>query len=111
MILFPNKYQGNVLSLRMPLLIEPGAFPFGDSVGTVQELKQKSSRENFPRALIFMVRPERFEPPTYGLEVRCSIQLSYGRKQKGLLPNLIEIVHKKIQSIFFMDNILLLTTS
>ena len=26
-----------------------------------------------------MVRPGRFELPTFGLEVHCSIQLSYGR--------------------------------
>ena len=26
-----------------------------------------------------LVRPARFERATYGLEVRCSIQLSYGR--------------------------------
>ena len=27
----------------------------------------------------FLVRPERLEPPTHGLEGRCSILLSYGR--------------------------------
>ncbi len=42
-----------------------------------------------------MVRPTGFEPVAYGLEVRCSIQLSYGRKQMNLLSNSFKIVHKK----------------
>ncbi len=32
--------------------------------------------------LFFLVRLEGFEPTTYGLEVRCSIQLSYWRITK-----------------------------
>ena len=28
-------------------------------------------------------RPEGLEPSTYGLEIRCSIRLSYGRRLRG----------------------------
>ena len=34
-----------------------------------------------------MVRPEGFEPPAYGFEVRRSIQLSYGRKMYDLVKD------------------------
>ncbi len=41
---------------------ESGALPLGDT----------------PVTFLFLVHPGGFEPPAHGLEVRCSIQLSYG---------------------------------
>ncbi len=37
----------------------------------------------FPEIISPPTRPERFELPTTGFEVRCSIQLSYGRTERN----------------------------
>ena len=48
-----------------------------------------------------MVRQAGLEPATYGLEVRCSIQLSYWRKQLNgdFILNPFLSVHKKMISV------------
>ena len=43
-------------------------------------LKRKSTYRINDKCLFLLVRPTGFEPVAYGLEVRCSIQLSYGRR-------------------------------
>jgi hypothetical protein len=40
----------------------------------------KGGRVKVKKLIISMARLKGFEPPTYGLEVRCSIHLSYRRK-------------------------------
>lgn len=42
-------------------------------------------------ATIKVVRPSGFEPEAYGLEGRCSIQLSYGRNKKNNMVRSIGI--------------------
>ena len=41
-----------------------------------------------------MVRLERLEPPTHGLEGRCSILLSYRRKKDKCTPSLLSLVER-----------------
>ena len=41
--------------------------------------KQKGQSEDWPKCLILLARPERFERPTPWFVAKYSIQLSYGR--------------------------------
>lgn len=43
-----------------------------------QKIKPEDA-ESGQHSATLLVRQEGFEPPAYGLEVRCSIQLSYWR--------------------------------
>ncbi len=53
----------------------------GSLAGTVTKTvtEEEEEPEGTKEPVDYMVRPEGLEPPTLGSEVRCSIQLSYGR--------------------------------
>ena len=48
-----------------------------------------------------MARLEGIEPPTYGLEIRCSIQLSYGRIFPKL-PTFFAVFGEPVVRLFFV---------
>lgn len=56
----------------------------GSLTGTVTKTvtKEEEKPEEMMQPVDYMVRPEGLEPPTLGSEVRCSIQLSYGRARR-----------------------------
>ncbi len=68
--------------------VSPAHLTDGVNMGSLGSLLQsvagtvaspEETREGVREPVDFLVRPEGLEPPTLGSEVRCSIQLSYGR--------------------------------
>ena len=55
--------------------------PFSNQWVQIVTQEGQRGQVNPPNPLKSLVRLGGFEPPTYGLEVRCSIQLSYRRER------------------------------
>jgi hypothetical protein len=80
----------------------------GDRWGTKRLEKKKALKAKRSKCLFLLVRQAGFEPATYGLEVRCSIQLSYWRffmflffskyKHSTISDDIILKVHQKATS-------------
>jgi hypothetical protein len=58
-------------------------------VQTIHIVAEKNGKtEHTTTTVDATTRPAGFESATYGLEIRCSIQLSYGRSNSQVLPNI-----------------------
>ena len=57
-------------------------FPFFDEWVQIVTQEGQRGQATRPNPLKSLARLGGFEPPTYGLEVRCSIQLSYRRSKE-----------------------------
>ena len=71
------------IAMPCPLAAHLGASP---RWAVSPELSQKCRKtigegKKFRQVLVLLVRPAGFEPATLGLEGRCSIRLSYGRRE------------------------------
>ena len=92
----PGRIRTSDLGIKNPLLCQlsyrstfpAGAYPMTSARVCQDPLSATPSRGAF----YCLARPEGFEPPTYGSEVRCSNPLSYGRGSK--LLNDGHVVHQ-----------------
>jgi hypothetical protein len=74
----PTRRRGFVTTPAMAASVATFRFPSGPTYESAYEFRNEPFRK--PKTpLILLARPEGFEPPTLGSEVRCSVQLSYGR--------------------------------
>jgi hypothetical protein len=59
-------------------------------VDVIKNLKNNVAKCH--KCLFSLARPAGFEPAAYGFEVRCSIQLSYGRQGEKLFNDNISLI-------------------